>query len=109
MLGLFRDGNDLIPTEFEIQKLNNNKNGLYLNVTLTKIGADVMESGFEALSGISSNKFRLADVFKNVNLKDKHILKYIPDGFLSEKQKEAKIDAIDSDKTRISSLSFTMV
>ena len=68
-----------------------------------------MESGFEALSGISSNKFRLADVFKNVNLKDKHILKYIPDGFLSEKQKEAKIDAIDSDKTRISSLSFTMV
>ena len=42
----------------------------------------------------SDAKISIADIFRNVNSEDGRFLKYVPDGFLSETQKEAKKDAI---------------
>lgn len=53
----------------------------------------------EALLPIS--KYSLAEIFSIVNPKDKNILKYIPDGFLSEKQILAKYDAVRNEKINI--------
>ena len=42
----------------------------------------------------SASEYRIADIFKNVNVADGNMLKYIPDGFLGEEQKKAKAAAL---------------
>jgi hypothetical protein len=61
---------------------------------MTKIKADVVGSsvGYKnnlVHSLISASEYSLADIFRNVNILDKHFLKYIPEHFLTEEQKEA--------------------
>ena len=75
------------------------QNKLYLAVARSKKESEVLEKGLAARNGsmpslLPDSSLSIADIFKNVNSKDGRFLKYVPDGFLSETQKEAKKAAL---------------
>ena len=88
----------------EIKKSSDAGGRLYLTVALTKIEADVLGSTpdkSQPHSLISASKYSLTDLFSKINPKDKHFLKYLPDGFLNKEQLKAKMAAIKEDEARI--------
>ncbi len=104
LFGAFRDGKNLIPVQMEIKKSSDVGGRLYLTVAMTKIEADVVGSAPEnnqAPSLVPASEYSLADIFREINPKDAHFLKYLPDGFLSEEQINAKNAAIEEDDVRI--------
>lgn len=104
LFGACRDGNQIIPVQMEIKKSSTNEGQLYVTVAMTKIEADVLGSALDTSQGrslISASKCSLAELFQKINPADKHFLKYLPDGFLSEEQSEAKRAAIKEDMNRI--------
>ena len=64
-----------------------------------------VENNNQARSLVSASTYSIAEIFKNVNTADKHFLKYLPDGFLSEEQIKAKQEALAEDKRRIDAMS----
>lgn len=128
LFGAFQDGNDVIPIQMEIKKSDADGNRLYLLVSMTKIKAGVKGEAVEnnqALrllpadetgvietrsadaehgSLLPASTYRLADIFKEINVADKNFLKYVPDGFLNKGQKEAKADALRAEKAKIERL-----
>lgn len=103
LVSAFEDSKNIIPIELEIKNSAIDGGRLYMTVVMTKIEADVVEkAGSErsALSLLPASKYRLADVFAHVNPADKHFLKYVPDGFLGEEQKNAKQEAIREDEQK---------
>ena len=99
LLSAYADENSIVPVEFEVKEFKNRDNSLYISVVLTKIESEVLEKGLAARNGsmpslLPDSSLSIADIFKNVNSKDGRFLKYVPDGFLSETQKEAKKDAL---------------
>ena len=102
------DGDKLIPVQFEVKDYSHIDGRLYLTVALTKIEADVLgstvENNNQARSLVSASTYSIAEIFKNVNTADKHFLKYLPDGFLSEEQIKAKQEALAEDKRRIDAM-----
>lgn len=105
LVGVFRDGDSLIPTQIEIKDTSNAGGILYMTVAMTKIEADVLGSGaqknWRGRSLISASAYNLAEIFSNVNPADGHFLKYVPDGFLNDAQKAAKQNALREDSNRI--------
>ena len=108
LFGAFQDGNVIIPVQFEIKKSSDVGGRLYMTVALTKIEADVLArtKGDDATTSslLPASVYRIADIFKNVNPTDKHFLKYVPDPFLTDKQKAAKATAVAEDKARIENM-----
>ena len=105
LFSAFKDGDSIIPIQLEIKKHSHEGGRLYMTVAMTKIKADVVESsvGYKnnlVHSLLSASKYSLSDIFKNVNELDKHFLKYIPDGFLTRGQQQAKQKAIQEDSER---------
>lgn len=99
LLSAYAESGMVTPVQFEVKEFTDNHNRLYLAVTLSKKESEVVENspgrktdGSHPL--FSDSKISIADIFKNVNSEDGRFLKYVPDGFLSETQKEAKKDAI---------------
>nr|DAH78271.1 MAG TPA: MAEBL protein [Caudoviricetes sp.] len=131
LVGVFRDGDSLIPTQIEIKDTSNAGGILYMTVTMTKIEAGVMagasaqrrtppyvvpaseietgvlgsgaQKNWRGRSLIPISNYNLAEIFANVNPADGHFLKYVPDGFLNDAQKAAKQSAIREDENRIQS------
>lgn len=131
LVGVFRDGDSLIPTQIEIKDTSNAGGILYMTVTMTKIEAGVMagasaqrrtppyvvpaseietgvlgsgaQKNWRGRSLIPISSYNLAEIFANVNPADGHFLKYVPDGFLNDAQKAAKQSAIREDANRIQS------
>ena len=131
LVGVFRDGDSLIPTQIEIKDTSNAGGILYMTVTMTKIEAGVMagasaqrrtppyvvpaseietgvlgsgaQKNWRGRSLIPISSYNLAEIFANVNPADGHFLKYVPDGFLNDAQKAAKQSAIREDANRIRS------
>lgn len=128
LVGAFRDGDSIIPVQMEIKKASNRGDQLYVTVAMTKIGADVLGSSpdnrqkYSLISApigeadvlgsrpgnnpgqyslISASDCNIADLFAQINPQDKHFLKYVPDGFLSDAQKTAKQSALQEDADRI--------
>ena len=104
LFGAFKDGKNIIPVQMEIKKSSDVGGRLYLTVALTKIEADVLGSApdrSQTRSLISASEYSLADLFSKINPKDKHFLKYLPDGFLNQEQIQAKMAAIKEDEARI--------
>ncbi len=128
LVGAFRDGDSIIPVQMEIKKTSNRGGQLYVTVAMTKIEADVLGSSpdnrqkyslisapigeADVLGSRPSNKLgkyslisasdcNIADLFAEINPQDKHFLKYVPDGFLSDAQKTAKQSALQEDAERI--------
>lgn len=131
LVGVFRDGDSLIPTQIEIKDTSNAGGILYMTVTMTKIEAGVMagasaqrrtppyvvpaseietgvlgsgaQKNWRGRSLMPISSYNLAEIFANVNPADGHFLKYVPDGFLNDAQKAAKQSAIREDANRIQS------
>ena len=74
-------------------------------VAMTKIEASVLGKTVDENRASTlipaSITFRLADIFKEINLQDMYFLKYLPDQFLSDAQKISKQNAIKEDEERI--------
>lgn len=129
LVGAYRDGDSIIPVQMEIKKTSNRGGQLYVTVAMTKIGADVLGSRPGNVPGkcslisapigetdvlgsrpsnnlgqyslISASDCNIADLFAKINPQDKHFLKYVPDGFLSDEQKAVKQSALQEDAERI--------
>lgn len=104
LFGAFRDGDNIIPVQMEIKKSSDVGGRLYLTVAMTKIEAGVLGSApgnIQAPSLIPASEYSLAEIFSKINPQDKHFLKYLPDGFLSSEQIEAKGAAVAEDASRI--------
>ena len=89
----------LIKMLINLTQYHDAQNKLYLAVAMSKKESEVLEKGLAARNGsmpslLPDSSLSIADIFKNVNSKDGRFLKYVPDGFLSETQKEAKKDAL---------------
>lgn len=107
LVGVFRDGDSLIPTQIEIKDTADAGGTLYMTVAMTKIETGVLGSTMNqngtSRSLIPISNYNLAEIFANVNPADGHFLKYVPDGFLNDAQKAAKQSAIREDANRIQS------
>lgn len=107
LVGVFRDGDSLIPTQIEIKDTADAGGTLYMTVAMTKIETGVLGSTMNqngtSRSLIPISSYNLAEIFANVNPADGHFLKYVPDGFLNDAQKAAKQSAIREDANRIQS------
>lgn len=84
---------------YNIKNFENQPNGLYLNVILSKIKESAVMT--ESLLGsttdstplVADSAISLSQLFANVNPTDKRFLKYVPDNFLSPEQIKAKREA----------------
>ena len=107
LVGVFRDGDSLIPAQIEIKDTADAGGTLYMTVAMTKIETGVLGSTMNqngtSRSLIPISSYNLAEIFANVNPADGHFLKYVPDGFLNDAQKAAKQSTIREDANRIQS------
>lgn len=100
MVGAYRDGEDTVPVQLEVKEFRERNNGLYMNVVLTKIESEVVDTGVPEEIGdlpylFPDSTVSLRHIFENVNPADGRFLKYVPDGFLNEEQRKAKKAALD--------------
>ena len=107
LFGAFSDGRSVIPVQFEIKNTSDYGGKLYMVVSLSKIEADVLERT-SSKSGttpslVSASEYKIAELFRKVNPRDKHFLKYLPDEMLTEEQRAAKEEALEEDRKRIAS------
>lgn len=106
LLGAFSSEGHIIPVQFEIKNTSDAGGRLYLTVALTKIQADVLGStsvvtqNDNSTRSLISAEYSLSDIVREINTKDKHFLKYIPDQMLSVDQIEAKKDALAEDQEK---------
>ena len=103
LISAFSDKSNVVPVQLEVKNFENQPNGLYLNVVLSKIkeSAVIMESFLGSTTDstplVADSAISLSQLFANVNPTDKRFLKYVPDNFLSTEQIEAKREAQKSD------------
>lgn len=103
LISAFSDNSNVVPVQLEVKNFENQPNGLYLNVVLSKIkkSAVVTESHTDYSEAstplVADFGISLSQLFANVNPTDKRFLKYVPDNFLSAEQIEAKRKAQKSD------------
>lgn len=103
LVSAFKDGKTVVPVQLEVKEFRQRGKSLYMTVMLTKIDLEVMDTGVPGETGnvphlFSRSTISLRQLFENVNVKDGRFLKYVPDGFLNEKQKEAKQVAFQKQK-----------
>ena len=118
MMSAFAEGNSIVPVQFEVKQFVDHANRLYLAVALTKIETGVVGNTTPDKNQASTyllpvSSISIADLFSKINIKDENFFKYIPDGFLSADQIDAKKRALAKDeakygkKSRASSLLAT--
>ena len=95
----YRDGSSIAPVQLEVKEFQDTGAKLYLDVVLTKIEAEVLGTTSASDAGgpsslLSASTISLRQLFENVNPADGRFLKYVPDGFLNEAQKDAKAQAL---------------
>lgn len=99
----FENDTEIVPVKLSVKEFTDKNNRLYLAVALEGIKKDRVRS-----MGVQDNlthirtspvTISIAELFKNVNIKDTNFLKYIPNQFISEVQIEAKEKALGIDKT----------
>lgn len=95
----YRDGRSIVPVQLEVKEFHDAGAKLYLDVVLTKIEAEVLGTTSASNAGgplslLPASAISLRQIFENVNPADGRFLKYVPDGFLNEAQKNAKAQAL---------------
>lgn len=99
LISAFSDKSNVAPVQLEVKNFENQPNGLYLNVVLSKIKKSAVvkgkHNGNTDISNplVADSSISLSQLFVNVNPSDKRFLKYVPDNFLSTEQIEAKREA----------------
>ena len=96
MLGGFVDNDYFVPVRFGVKVSRTGRNNLYVVISQDKIKKDKVIKP-RSRKNIEPNDSRLSDisiskVLENVNSED--IIRYVPDGFLSEAQRKIKYEAI---------------
>ena len=99
LISAFQDGNNIVPVELEVKEFRERGKSLYMTVMLTKIDLEVVDAGVPSETGdvphlLSRSTISLQQLFENVNPKDGRFLKYVPDGFLNDEQRQAKQEAL---------------
>lgn len=106
MVSVLKDGNSIIPVQFEVKQYVDNENRLYLAVALTKtetgVTGNTASDNQIRTSLIPVSTISLHDLFQNINPKDAEFLKYVPDGFLNDEQKQAKKEALEREHVKYS-------
>ena len=105
MVSVLRDGENFIPVQFEVKQYVDDANRLYLAVALTKIETGVMGNSIQDENQVSTSllpisNISLPDLFKNINPIDADFLKYVPNGFLNDEQKQAKAVALEKEQAK---------
>lgn len=99
LVSAIQDGENVIPIELEVKTFKTRSAQLYMTVALTKIDSGVLEGGLTTSAEhpplFPESTYTLQSVFENVNPKDNRFLKYIPDQFLNEAQRQAKQEALN--------------
>lgn len=109
LLSAFKDGNSIIPIELSIKEFkSNDKNKLYISVTMKKIEADLMETPPNAERSTKISKstsiYSLPQIIKNINPSDGDFLKYVPDELLNEEQLQSKNEALEREEVRLENM-----
>ncbi|MBO7667771.1 MAG: hypothetical protein J6T26_04845 [Firmicutes bacterium] len=97
LLGGYVDGEYFVPVRFGIKAGRDGHNTLYVIISGQKINkAEVMETPLPGKPGSDASRSALEISIENLARKVKHpdILKYLPDGMLTQEQKEIKWNAI---------------
>lgn len=100
-----RDGDNVIPVQFEVKQYVDDNNRLYLAVALTKVETGVMgntmhNKNYASTSLIPVSNISIPELFAKIIPKDRNFLKYIPNEFLNDEQLQAKNRALDEDKVK---------
>lgn len=128
LLSAFRDGDDIVPVQFEVKEFRDKDNKLYVAVSLKKTEAADLHavpsadeasattaSSFEetgrgadtspdAKSTAASSDISVAELIKKINPSNGDFLKYLPDGMLNDEQKKSKEAAIEKERVKIEKL-----
>jgi len=101
LLGAMKDGNRIVPVEMVVKEFHTSSAGLYMTVTLANItGPGVSEKASAGEAAATQSLFleptiNIQDLIGSVKSEDGRLLKYIPDQFLNDEQKEAKKKALE--------------
>ena len=86
MFGAYIDENDLVPVRFGLKHSKSGTTTLYVAVALENIKKEEVIKQGNTKNGVTqysrSSIISVAELFRNVNPKDKDFIKYIPNGFL---------------------------
>ncbi len=111
LLSAFSEGGFICPVKFEIKQRKNVPNALYVVVSMTKIKRiSVLGSSLddqyrsEILLPDTDSTYSIAQIIQNVNPKDRHFLKYLPDQMLNPEQINAKKVALEEDQKKLEDL-----
>ena len=132
LMSAYQDGEYLIPVKLEVKQFKDKQNTLYVAISLEKIKMAELNARGDTENGVTqrtrstnltevsgqgntengvtqsprSVNISIAQIFAKINPSDKNFLKYIPDGFLDDKQKAAKQEALveDADNAYMSAI-----
>ena len=110
LMSAYRDGEYLIPVKLEVKQFKDKQNTLYVAISLEKIKMTEVSGQGNTENGVTQSprsvNISIAQIFGKINPSDKNFLKYIPDGFLDDKQKAAKQEALveDADNAYMSAI-----
>ena len=111
LISAYQDGDFIVPVKLEVKKFKDKKNTLYVAISLEKIKKTEVWKQGDTNNGVTQNSrsvnISISNIFRKINPFDKSFLKYIPDGFLNDEQKNAKIEALEED-TKKSEKSFSL-
>ncbi len=124
LMSAYQDGDYIVPVKLEVKKFKDKQNTLYVAISLEKIKMAELNARGDTENGVTqrtrstiqtevlgrgntengvtqqprSVNISIAKIFEKINPSDKSFIKYIPDGFLNEAQKEAKRQALDAER-----------
>jgi len=102
LFSAFEDGNSIIPVKLEVKRFIDKENTLYVAISLGEIKKDEIITQGNTENGVTKQYahpsiISISNFFQKINPSDKSFVKYIPDGFLTSEQLEAKKEALKED------------
>ena len=112
LVSVLKNGDNIIPVQFEIEQYYNNENRLYLAVAMTQIKEAGVAETATTENGVEQNllpasEYSIADIFKKINPVDKNFLKYVPDEFLNQEQINAKNEALAEEQRKYNGMQYS--
>lgn len=113
LVGAFENDSGIIPVRLTVKTFTDGNNPtLHVVVAQSPIAENIKKEnrshGIDASPNESGNTYArpvpyisIADLFENVNTSDGDLLKYAPDGFLSDGQKKSKSEALKKETAYI--------
>ena len=95
----FKDGNNIVLVKLEVKEFSDKENTLHVAIALESIKTDGIVKQEVAENGVARqvsppSDISIAHYFEKINPADEDFLKYVPDGFLTTEQLQAKRRAL---------------